>query len=227
MQYVEHGTAKGVAAVLGKDIKSVEWHLASALNKLGLHSRNQLITWAFRSGLVYLLALHCCAESIALGQNRGLVIVSASPTNGGAVFGSGQYKPKTSIEIGESPASGWIFTKWNDGSTAPIRLVKVSNGTQTYTANFTQVLTNPPPSLISAELFWSPSRSAVSYIAEYAVNGGLVQSSMTFSTNTTITGLTNNELYVFDVRAANTNGNSVASCTVRITVIPSASGSCP
>ncbi len=227
--YVEEGSAKAVAFRLGRNMKTIQYHLAMAKKRLGLTCYNQLITWAFRSGLVYLLALHCCAMD-AKGQNKvtskllGVLVVSANPAQGGTTTGSGEYKSRTMVSISESPAPGWTFASWQDGATSPSRTVQVLGGkTITYTASFFAVI----PSNSKVNVWCPPVVSAVSY----KFNWGVVSGSPTNwvinnTTNAVITGLTPRTVYYFTAQAIS-SGAQAGPPSCEVAVIPSASGSCP
>lgn len=70
---------------------------------------------------------------------QGTVTVMASPQNGGTVSGSGTYDWRDKITIKATPASGWKFLKWQDGSTAATRIISVPRGSVTYTASFSSI----------------------------------------------------------------------------------------
>ena len=70
------------------------------------------------------------------GQSIGTVTVTANPSQGGSVTGSGTYAPCSSQQISASPNSGWTFIGWSDGSTENPRTITVLSCGASYTANF-------------------------------------------------------------------------------------------
>lgn len=73
-------------------------------------------------------------QQTANGQHT--LTLNASPANGGTVTGSGQYDAGSSVSIQATPASGYTFTRWSDGSTQASRTVTLTNDL-TLTATFT------------------------------------------------------------------------------------------
>ena len=71
-------------------------------------------------------------------QQGATLTVSASPTNGGTVTGSGTYPVGTQVEITASANSGWVFSGWNDGNVQQIRTVTVPATGAVYVATFVQ-----------------------------------------------------------------------------------------
>ena len=67
--------------------------------------------------------------------------VTANPTKGGSVKGSGQYAAGTMVTITATPKKGWRFTGWNDNTPAPARTVTVPATNMTYTASFALIPT--------------------------------------------------------------------------------------
>jgi hypothetical protein len=79
------------------------------------------------------------------GQCTGLaivlVIVTANPSQGGSVSGSGTYPFGTNVQISASANSGWTFTGWGDGNTQNPRTITVPSYNEMgimYTADFSQ-----------------------------------------------------------------------------------------
>jgi uncharacterized repeat protein (TIGR02543 family) len=70
------------------------------------------------------------------------ITVSASPSAGGSVIGSGTYPVGSQHQISANSADGWTFTGWTDGSTQNPRMITVPADGATYTANFSRL----PPS---------------------------------------------------------------------------------
>ncbi len=66
------------------------------------------------------------------------IVVVANPTNGGTVTGSGNYAYGSTATLTATPASGYEFQGWSDGSTANPHQVTVTENA-TYTATFTPV----------------------------------------------------------------------------------------
>ena len=66
------------------------------------------------------------------------IVVVANPTNGGTVTGSGTYTYGSTATLTATPASGYEFQGWSDGSTANPHQVTVTENA-TYTATFTPV----------------------------------------------------------------------------------------
>jgi len=69
--------------------------------------------------------------------------VVASPSNEGAVAGSGTFEADSLLEISASANAGYTFTGWSDGMTSNPRTVYLPLGGTTYTADFA-VLYYPP-----------------------------------------------------------------------------------
>jgi len=67
-----------------------------------------------------------------------IVNVSANPSNGGTVSGSGIYTIGTNVQISANVNNGWTFTGWNDGNTQNPRTISVPFIGARYTANFSQ-----------------------------------------------------------------------------------------
>lgn len=70
----------------------------------------------------------------------GTIAVMASPLAGGAVTGGGTFPVGSTNTITATPAHGWIFTGWSDGSTDASRAIIVPDGGGQYTANFQLML---------------------------------------------------------------------------------------
>ncbi len=68
----------------------------------------------------------------------GVITVSASPTNGGAVTGGGTYAAGSQVEITAAANPGWTFAGWNDGNTQAARTITVAAGAADYIAYFTE-----------------------------------------------------------------------------------------
>ena len=60
-------------------------------------------------------------------ETKYTVAVSASPTNGGTVSGSGQYTSGQQATLSAVANSGYKFSQWNDGNTSATRSVTVVN----------------------------------------------------------------------------------------------------
>jgi hypothetical protein len=71
-------------------------------------------------------------------QSLVTVTVTANPSPGGSVTGSGRYWVCSSQQISANANSGWAFTGWSDGSTDNPRTITVPAGGATYTASFSQ-----------------------------------------------------------------------------------------
>ena len=69
-------------------------------------------------------------------QQTALLTVSASPTNGGSVSGSGTYVVGTNVQITAVASNGWTFTGWSDANTNATRNITVPAFNPTYIANF-------------------------------------------------------------------------------------------
>lgn len=65
--------------------------------------------------------------------------VVADPLNGGAVVGGGSYEAGSTQQLAATAASGWIFSKWNDGSAVNPRAVIVPETNIEFTATFSQL----------------------------------------------------------------------------------------
>ena len=66
--------------------------------------------------------------------------VTANPTNGGTVTGSGTYPFGQTVELTATPAEGFEFLNWNDGIAGPNRLVTVVENAE-YIAHFVDTTT--------------------------------------------------------------------------------------
>ena len=66
-----------------------------------------------------------------------ILTVVSSDYSRGSVYGSGQFKPNTSIEISAYSKVGYHFTQWSDGSTDNPRTIVLTCDT-TFTAEFAQ-----------------------------------------------------------------------------------------
>ena len=66
----------------------------------------------------------------------GTVTVTASPSQGGSVTGSGTYPVCSNVQISATASNGWLFTSWNDGSTNNPYTITVPPTNTTYTAYF-------------------------------------------------------------------------------------------
>ena len=64
------------------------------------------------------------------------VSLSVSPSGSGTVTGGGQYDSGSSVNIKATPASGYHFVKWSDGSTDANRTLNVLNSDITLQAIF-------------------------------------------------------------------------------------------
>ena len=71
------------------------------------------------------------------GLSNVTVTVTANPSQGGTVTGSGTYPVCSSQQISAAANSGWTFTGWSDGSTNNPYTITIPGGDATYTANFT------------------------------------------------------------------------------------------
>jgi hypothetical protein len=69
-----------------------------------------------------------CLSCAAARPRNGTLIVTVSPAEGGTPGGSGTYPGRTKVTIRAVPFTGWVFTKWSDGSTNAERVVTVPNG---------------------------------------------------------------------------------------------------
>ncbi|MCX7010159.1 MAG: hypothetical protein NTY53_23465 [Kiritimatiellaeota bacterium] len=68
------------------------------------------------------------------------VQVLASPAYGGTVTGGGSYRVGSYAALTATPATGWTFTGWSDGSLAGSHAITVPMGGGSYTANFRPTL---------------------------------------------------------------------------------------
>ena len=89
-------------------------------------------------------------SSVAVGtvtpiSNRVAITVIASPSNGGTVTGTGSYEPGEAIIISATPASGYIFSQWQDGNVNTPRAITVGSSAATYTALFETATPTPTP----------------------------------------------------------------------------------
>ena len=96
----------------------------------------------FHSAAATALGWYVDDVQISPNVQTGSLQVTANPTNGGTVAGSGSFPVGSQQPISATANAGWTFTGWNDGNTQTSRMVLVAAGTTTYIANFTQQGTN-------------------------------------------------------------------------------------
>lgn len=89
------------------------------------------------------LALLGCHPQPRAGRRQGTVVLSSSPTGGGATSGSGTYDKNTVITLQAFPAQDYAFDHWSDGPTNAQRTFTVPRGTTRFTAYF--IFPPPPP----------------------------------------------------------------------------------
>ena len=82
-------------------------------------------------------------ENQGTGEEQGntptpmkTVALGVSPSGSGSVTGGGQYDSGSSVNIKATPASGYHFVKWSDGSTDANRTLNVFNSDITLQAIF-------------------------------------------------------------------------------------------
>ena len=109
------------------------------------------------------------------------ITVTANPSNGGTVTGGGSYHYGQTAILTATPASGYLFIGWSDGSTELMHSVTVT-GNATYTATFSQGVTT----YYSVNLICNETEGTV-------VGGGFFEA----GTTTTIQAIPN-EGYIFD-----------------------------
>lgn len=64
------------------------------------------------------------------------IVVTASPTKGGAVKGGGVDAVGATVTLTATVKRGWLFTGWSDGATTATHTITVPATNTTYTANF-------------------------------------------------------------------------------------------
>ena len=81
-----------------------------------------------------------------------VIVVTANPTNGGVVSGGGTYPIGTNVQITATASVHWQFTGWSDSVTSATRVIAVTAGGFTYTANFASVVSVSSPVITNALL---------------------------------------------------------------------------
>ncbi len=94
--------------------------------------------------------------STSLSTNTPYVILNgtANPANGGVVSGGGIYPIGTNVQITATANTYWQFTGWSDNVANPTRVIAVTEGGGTYTANFSNldIVTTSAPVITNALL---------------------------------------------------------------------------
>jgi len=83
----------------------------------------------------------------SLPSNSVIVMVQASPSEGGTVSGEGDYAVGTNDTLTATPNSGWQFSQWEDGNSQNPRTIVVPSSNVTYVALFES---NSPPQIQGA-----------------------------------------------------------------------------
>jgi len=104
-----------------------------------------------------------------LWQPPVTVTVTASPTQGGTVTGSGTYWMGTRVAISASAAAGWQFGGWSDGVPDAWRVMVAPTTNSAYTAIF--IALPPDPNGHDDQYFWTIQDGAVT-IVKYTGPGG-------------------------------------------------------
>ena len=78
-----------------------------------------------------------------------IIVVQASPNNGGTVTGSGTYPIGTNVQITAAAHAAWHFAGWNDSNSNATRSIAVTLGGATYTASFTSLFTGAAPAILT------------------------------------------------------------------------------
>ncbi len=135
----------------------------------------------------------------------GTLLVSANPTWGGTVTGSGQYPTGVVRLVTALPNSGWSFGGWSDGSSASNRTITVIAGTNSYTATF---LPSLDLALGASNLTWSTGgdagwsgQAALSHDGTAAARSGPLGNGQQAWLQTSVTG-PGSILYWWEVSAA-------------------------
>lgn len=116
----EAGTSIVLTATANTGYSFLRWNDGSTMNPRPLTVTNDMSYTAIFEAEVY------------------TIVVVANPTNGGTVTGSGSYAYGSTATLTATPASGYEFQGWSDGSTANPHQVTVTENA-TYTATFTPV----------------------------------------------------------------------------------------
>jgi hypothetical protein len=100
--------------------------------------------------------------------------LSATPVQGGSVFGGGIYQKNETFNITAQAAPLWRFVKWSDGATSATRLITALRDT-TYTASFAYGLQKPSGTYATFVdgkplIYWNSEDAAASYIIKRASN---------------------------------------------------------
>ncbi|MBR1933919.1 MAG: dockerin type I repeat-containing protein [Prevotella sp.] len=95
------------------------------------------------------------------GEPPTKLILVASPSEGGSVYGSGKYAPGTMVSLRASNQSGFVFTKWTNArgevlSTSSAFTYEKQRGDETLTAHFDFAPGNPgePTEIAQAVFYW-------------------------------------------------------------------------
>lgn len=115
--YEKDPNVKIVADKLGVTPKTVEWHLAKLKSFVGCTAREGLISWAFRSGLVYLLLLVPVIPAKAQLQNVTLQMQMIVDTNSLAGLSLADYCTNQWLEVlsstnASTPTNQWPTLAW-------------------------------------------------------------------------------------------------------------------
>ncbi len=103
------------------------------------------------------------------GLLQATVNVSANPSQGGSISGTGVYSPGSAQFISATNIFGWIFTGWVDGNKQNPRLVFVPPGVSSYAATFIHSAAEPVPLSVLVNPFSETAGGSVSGCGMYDV----------------------------------------------------------
>lgn len=110
------------------------------------------------------------------------VTVEASPTNGGSVTGGGTYDSGATATLKAVPNSGYVFSKWSDGSTSATHIVKVTTDF-TVIATFTASSTTTKVTAVSVTGSSSVAVGATVTLKANVTPSGATDKSVTWSSS--------------------------------------------
>lgn len=110
------------------------------------------------------------------------VTVEASPTNGGSVTGGGTYDSGATATLKAVPNSGYVFSRWSDGSTSATHIVKVTTDF-TVIATFTASSTTTKVTAVSVTGSSSVAVGATVTLKANVTPSGATDKSVTWSSS--------------------------------------------
>ena len=98
------------------------------------------------------------------------VTVLASPSGGGSVAGGGSYPPGSNVTLTATPAAGWLFASWSDGSADASHSITVPAANSTYTASFVRGI---GAAVDATNLTWSTGGNANWFVQSATTRDGV------------------------------------------------------